>query len=168
MWPGCSILLLYKLNIYIVWSVDYISSEIGQISMTSIGHNGWIEIRCLICRLYFFRDRTNIYDYVYPISIPKCLSDQIQYIRIKMGCPICKVDFFRDWIDFHDYFCLSLLPRACSIGPNMAYRDRISDLYSIFLHRMDRSVIYKGVYQIAIAVFYLISHISYMWRSDIQ
>ena len=116
-----------------------------------IGHNGWIEIGCPICRLYFFRDWTNIYDYVYPISIPKCLSDQIQYIRIKMGCPICKVDFFRDWIDFHDYFCLSLLPRACSIGPNMAYRDRIFDLYS-------RSVIYKSVCQICIAIFYLISH----------
>ena len=33
----------------------------------------------------------------------------------------------------------------------MAYRDQISDLYS-------RSVIYKSVCQICIAIFYLISH----------
>ena len=64
-----------------------------------IGHNGWIEIGCPICRLYFFRDRTNIYDYVYPISIPKCLSDRIQYIRIEIGYPICIVYSFTDWID---------------------------------------------------------------------
>ena len=135
-------------------------------SACPIGHNGWLEIRCPICRLYFFRDWTYIYDNVHPISIPNCFYDQILYIRIEIGCPICKVDFFRDRIDFHEYVFLSLLPRACSIGPNMAYRDRISDLYSISLHRTDRSVIYKGVCQIAIAVFYLISHISYMWRSD--
>ena len=45
----------------------------------------------------------------------------------------------------------SLLPRACLIGTNMAYRDQISDLYS-------RSVIYKSVCQICVAIFYLISH----------
>ena len=104
-------------------------------SACPIGHNGWIEIGCPICRLYFFRDRTYIYDNVHLISIPKCFYDRILYIRIEIGCPICKVDFFRDRIDFHEYVFLSLLPRACSIGPNMAYRDRISDLYSIFLHR---------------------------------
>ena len=101
-------------------------------SACPIGHNGWIEIGCPICRLYFFRDWTNIYDYVYPISIPKCLSGRIQYIRIKIGCPICKVDFFRDWIDFMTMFVYLYCQELIQLDPmwHMEIRYPICIVYS--------------------------------------
>ena len=46
-----------------------------------IGQHIAIQIRYPICTLHFFRDQTDIYDYVFPISIPNCLSDWTQWMN---------------------------------------------------------------------------------------
>ena len=46
-----------------------------------IGQHIAIQIGYPICTLHFFRDRTDIYDYVFPISIPNCLSDRTQWMN---------------------------------------------------------------------------------------
>ena len=46
-----------------------------------IGQHIAIQIGYPICTLHFFRDWTDIYDYVFPISIPNCLSDRTQWMN---------------------------------------------------------------------------------------